>query len=132
MSNKNNIWNIVSNVNESILDEDEKIEIEKSNKLKTKKENKCEGCGSINLEVYNNEKVICIDCNLVNSNIINDDKEWRYYGSNDNKSSDPNRCGMPINPLFSNSSLSVKILGRKCYKLQRMSDGMDYHIKTES
>ena len=133
MSNKNNIWNIVSNVNESIKDDItskdimEKPEYSK-NCIDKDRRNKCKGCGSYNLERYNNEKIICIDCNMVNSTIINDDKEWRYYGSNDNKSSDPNRCGMPINPLFSKSSLSVKILGNKCYKFQRMNNwnGLSY------
>ena len=57
------------------------------------------------LEKVNNEKIECTDCGLVNDNIIDYSQEWRYYGSNDNKrSSDPNRCGMPLNPLFNSDA----------------------------
>ena len=31
---------------------------------------------------------------------IDNGAEWRYYGSDDSRNSDPNRCGMPTNPLF--------------------------------
>ena len=83
---------------------------------------------SLNLDEYNNEKIICKDCGVVNSTIINDDKEWRYYGNNDNKSSDPNRCGMPLNPLLNKSSLTVSILGKQCYKFKQMNNwnGLSY------
>lgn len=40
---------------------------------------------------------------------ISDSPEWRYYGSNDSKSSDPTRCGMPINNLLPESSLGSSI-----------------------
>ena len=52
-----------------------------------------------------------------------------YYGADDNvNKSDPNRCGMPLNPLFEQSSLSVSIIGNKCYKFKRMNNwnGMTY------
>ena len=38
---------------------------------------------------------------------ISDSPEWRYYGSNDSKSSDPTRCGMPINNLLPGNLLLV-------------------------
>jgi transcription initiation factor TFIIB len=38
--------------------------------------------------------------------------EWRYYGADDNKSSDPTRCGMPVNPLLPDSSLGSVISHR--------------------
>jgi len=36
--------------------------------------------------------------------------EWRYYGADDNKTSDPTRCGMPINPLLAESSFGCKVV----------------------
>jgi transcription initiation factor TFIIB len=35
--------------------------------------------------------------------------EWRYYGSSDSKSSDPTRCGMPVNCLLPESSVGTVI-----------------------
>jgi transcription initiation factor TFIIB len=36
--------------------------------------------------------------------------EWRFYGADDKKGSDPTRCGNPINPLLQESSFGCKIL----------------------
>lgn len=39
--------------------------------------------------------------------------EWRYYGSEDSKSRDPTRCGMPTNDLLPHSSLG-SVISTKC------------------
>lgn len=117
-------WNVFSNIKESFKSEDEKTE--KSEKIN---EDTCIGCNSNNLSKYKNEKIICNDCGAVNKSILNCDKEWRYYGSDDNvNKSDPNRCGMPLNPLFDQSSLSIAIVGNKCFKFKKMNNwnGMSY------
>ena len=54
-------------------------------------------------------------CSNINCGIIYKDKldlsaEWRYYGADDTNSSDPTRCGMPINPLLVESSYGCKIM----------------------
>jgi len=36
--------------------------------------------------------------------------EWRYYGADDNQTSDPTRCGMPVNPLLVESSYGCKVV----------------------
>ena len=36
--------------------------------------------------------------------------EWRYYGADDNQTSDPTRCGMPVNPLLVESSYGCKVM----------------------
>jgi len=54
----------------------------------------------------------CNKCSKVISNIINT-PEWRYYGSDDNRSSDPTRCGMPMNILLPKSSVGSIILNQK-------------------
>jgi len=55
-----------------------------------------------------NSVVTCLKCNNVISNILNN-PEWKYYGSEDTKLNDPNRCGMPINMLLPNSSVGTTI-----------------------
>ena len=50
----------------------------------------------------------CKICSNIISNII-ENPEWRYYGSGDNKSMDPTRCGMPINSLLPESSVGSSV-----------------------
>ena len=118
-----NVWDVFSNIKESFDDNDDKKELSEESK------NKCYKCNSDQLERLNNEKVVCRNCGIVNDTIIDSNQEWRYYGSNDNKRmSDPNRCGMPLNPLFTKSSLSTVILGNKCMKYKKMNNwnGLTY------
>jgi transcription initiation factor TFIIB len=54
-------------------------------------------------------------CNLCGENNgiqIDTSAEWRYYGSEDSKSSDPTRCGMPVNGLLYNMSCGTMISSR--------------------
>lgn len=57
-------------------------------------------------------------CKLCENNIssISDKPEWRYYGSDDSKSSDPTRCGPPINSYLPKSSIgsSVSNMTNRC------------------
>ncbi len=64
--------------------------------------------------------IVCSKCGIIKDIIIDTGAEWRYYGSNDSKSSDPTRCGAPINPLLPRSSLGT-FIGGSCYgSLQRL------------
>jgi len=54
----------------------------------------------------------CNKCFKIISN-IQSTPEWRYYGSDDNRSSDPTRCGMPVNILLPKSSVGSIILNQK-------------------
>ena len=77
--------------------------------------------------------IICKCCNNVISNII-DTAEWRFYGANDSKSSDPTRCGMPVNQLLPESSVGSFIStrgGRKnqCIKFVNINNGVACLIK---
>ena len=56
----------------------------------------------------NNGSVQCKICSNIISNISNN-PEWRYYGSNDTKTSDPTRCGMPVNVLLPESSVGTVV-----------------------
>lgn len=67
----------------------------------------CDGCkGPVILEDGN---FFCRACNTVTGRFIDANAEWRYYGAEDNKSSDPTRCGMPVNDLLPESSLGSLI-----------------------
>lgn len=68
----------------------------------------CKECNSNDLIVTNGEE-ICRNCGIVNSVIIDQNAEWRYYGTDDSKFSDPTRCGMPTNHLLPQSSVGSSI-----------------------
>ena len=74
-------------------------------------ENVCECCNSI--LVFTEEGFLgCTNnkCGILYRDIADFNAEWRYYGSSDNKTSDPTRCGMPINPLLRESSFGCKVV----------------------
>lgn len=77
--------------------------------------------------VYNAETETCTDCNAPliimedgfptceKCGIMNRDKldyspEWRFFSSEDKNTTDPTRCGNPINPLLVQSSFGCKVL----------------------
>jgi transcription initiation factor TFIIB len=69
----------------------------------------CINCGIKQDLVLYDGTYICTNCDMVYDRVISDNKEWRYYGSEDNKTNDPSRCGMPVNDLFSNIATSSYI-----------------------
>ena len=78
-----------------------------------------------------NDMIICKVCSNVITNIC-DNPEWRYYGSKDNKSSDPTRCGMPVNTLLPESSVGSSVSfssnSKDMYQIRKMQQwsGMPY------
>jgi transcription initiation factor TFIIB len=80
--------------------------------------------------------ILCKACNNIITNIV-DSAEWRFYGANDSKSSDPTRCGMPINNLLPESSVGSFVSNRgsrnfsmnKVRKYQQWG-GMPYKERT--
>lgn len=70
----------------------------KNNIIEEKKyeENNCDQNVCEHKNIINQEySVICLNCGEVIQNIINHEKEWRFYGYSDSKrSSDPNRVQM--------------------------------------
>ena len=61
-------------------------------------------------------------CCIVYKDVLDSSPEWRYYGADDNQSSDPTRCGMPINPLLKESSFGCKVIcdGRSTYEMRKI------------
>ena len=61
-------------------------------------------------------------CGIIYKDMLDTSPEWRYYGADDNQSSDPTRCGMPINPLLEESSFGCKVLciGKSSYEMRKI------------
>ena len=70
--------------------------------LRRECDEKC--CENYENYIIHNGITTCKICSDIISN-ISDNAEWRYYGSEDSKSSDPTRCGMPTNILLPKSSI---------------------------
>jgi transcription initiation factor TFIIIB Brf1 subunit/transcription initiation factor TFIIB len=69
---------------------------------------RCTSCSSIKI-VELEGRYVCQECGIENNLVIDCGQEWRYYGSDDTKGSDPSRCGMPTNELLPNSSIGSSV-----------------------
>ena len=118
--NKAELWNIFD------------TEVENDQKSKTPLEciyracgnrEMCDSCASI-LAFSEEGFLTCINkkCGIVYKDIVDHSAEWRYYGADDNQTSDPTRCGMPINPLLEESSYGCKVLciGPMSYEMRKI------------
>ena len=63
---------------------------------------------STNVILSKDSSYICKVCEKQVSS-ISDAPEWRYYGSDDSKTSDPTRCGPPINAYLPKSSIGTAV-----------------------
>jgi len=113
-----NIWSFFDDVVEApkkVSIEDEEID---------EIDDVCENCDSNKLVLVDGS-MCCRDCGMINSKHIVETAEWRYYGAQDTKSSNPIRCGMIVNEFLPKSSLGSVIknshVGSKnWYKLNKM------------
>lgn len=85
-------------------------------------------CNSCNDDTIRNIKgeLICIKCSMTYGVNIDNGAEWRYYGSDDSRNSDPNRCGMPSNSLLPEFSLGSVIM-YKCNESFEMKKIRNYN-----
>ena len=71
----------------------------------------------------------CKQCATVQVKFLDTKAEWRYYGNDDNKSTNPTRCGLPTNQLLPKSSIGTVIgtenTRTKYYQYARMRN---YHL----
>jgi transcription initiation factor TFIIB len=77
-------------------------------------------------------------CGVIYKDMLEQGAEWRYYGADDTQSSDPTRCGMPINPLLHESSFGCKVIcgGKTSYEMRKIRrytewQGMPYREKSQ-
>lgn len=85
----------------------------------------CNFCNSDNI-VLEDDNYMCKECNCILSRFIDNHAEWRYYGHEDNKTSDPTRCGAPTNNLLPDSSLG-SIISCQIFENQAMKLIRKYH-----
>ena len=79
-------------------------ELDKYNNNEIQVQKKC-SCKNV---VNDKGLFICWDCGT-ETDILLEDAEWRFYGADDTRSSDPTRCGMPVNALLPQSSMGTVI-----------------------
>ncbi len=140
------MWDIFENVKQTVDtdDEDEDFtdqslsESNSSNNDKykldkiTKEDLICFNCGADSL-ICDEGIIVCENCGVDNGAVIDYQQEWRFYGSEDTKhSSDPTRCGMPINPLLPESSLGTIILGKGFEKYRKLNNWNSMTYKERS
>ena len=107
-----NIWDLYNTIEksfeENILENKEKT-IEENILKNNDNIKKC-----INCKYSSNFKIVdgyywCNECGENNGLDIIESAEWRYYGSEDSKMSDPTRCGGSTNNLLYNMSCGTMI-----------------------
>jgi transcription initiation factor TFIIB len=98
----------------------------KENTTKSSVINKCSHCSNSEL-IEDNGKIICKDCGNINYEVIDTNPEWRYYGNDDSKYSDPTRVGLPTNALLPESSLGSTI-GFRYGETYEMKKIRNYHL----
>ena len=113
---KKELWRLFDELSEIKASEAE-LEAEEEKELKCNKCNKT--------LIYTDEGFpTCIEkeCGTIHKNVIDSKPEWRFYGADDNHSSDPSRCGMPINPYLSESSFGCKVVfnGSYSYEMRKI------------
>lgn len=96
--NTDDIWKLFGSL---------KLDDDKSEAIKDE-DNTCEFCNSNNI-ILEDGHFICKSCNSINNRFIDSNAEWRFYGAEDSKSSDPTRCGLPTNSLLPGASLGTVI-----------------------
>jgi transcription initiation factor TFIIB len=105
MESKINVDEILSQFRNADIDKDTTNQ-KKTLKLKTYEGGdlyECPQCHNQGLFV-DEGVVICRQCNHEYGGLIDSTAEWRSYNVDDNRTSDPTRCGTSINPLLPESS----------------------------
>jgi transcription initiation factor TFIIB len=86
----------------------------KREKKRQRVSEKCDCENAVPIEEWVSEDgwMHCPHCGFQILGNLDASAEYRYYGNEDSKSCDPTRCGLPIDPLLPNSSLSTMISGK--------------------
>ena len=83
----------------------------------------CDHC-NFKLEYSDEGFLSCTNnkCGIIYKDVLDQSAEWRYYGADDNQTSDPTRCGMPTNPLLEESSFGCKVvsIGKTSYETRKL------------
>jgi transcription initiation factor TFIIB len=115
------LFSIKSNNKPSTIGNDDDFEIDVYD------ETFCPHCGTEDALIIEEGCYECRFCGVKQDIKLNMEQEWRYYGDNDTKGSDPNRVGMPTNSLLPESSLG-SIIGSKGGDFSKLRQYHQYNI----
>ena len=129
-SNKTELWKKINESFKIEIDTDKK-QINKSDDTTSveciyRNNGQRENCDTCQAPVSLSDEgfLICMNpkCSIIYKDIVDQTAEWRYYGVDDNQTSDPTRCGLPVNPLLVESSFGCKILcdGVSSYEMRKI------------
>ncbi len=109
---------------------------ELDNKEIIKEDNDYKDCckNKNNIRIDEKSQTVCNVCRTILNHIV-DNPEWRYYGANDSKKSDPTRCGMPVNVLLPESSVGSDIKynqNPEMYKIRKLQQWNSMPYKERS
>jgi transcription initiation factor TFIIB len=99
-------------------------------------DNLCKECDFL-MKLTEDGFLVCSNpkCGVLSLNAIDISPEWRFY---EESSSNPTRCGLPVNPLLPKSSLGCKIMcsGNSSYEMIKLSrynewQSMPYNEKSQ-
>ena len=85
----------------------------------------CEECKTFTL-VYQDGQHVCSNCGLIQQKKLSHDAEYRFYGENDNKMSNPERVGMPANYMLPQSSLGT-LISQRSFDKQHIKRMVQYN-----
>ena len=88
----------------------------------------CVECSSQNIDNVNGS-LVCRDCGIVFGSLLDYNAEWRFYGSDDSKFSDPTRCGLPTNSLLPQSSIgsTISFKYNESYDMKKIRNYHSWH-----
>lgn len=93
----------------------------KINAKQDEKVKKCKGCkssGSL-VEDHQTSVIVCLECGMVNEEMLDHGPEWRQYNNEDNNNEGVGRCGCPSNYFFPKSSQGTIMAGSSNSRLKR-------------
>ena len=87
----------------------------------TTKNKICKGCGTRGalIEDQHASVLVCLECGMVNEELLDHGPEWRQYNNDDNRGDGVSRCGCPSNFFFPKSSQGTIMAGSSNSRLKR-------------
>jgi transcription initiation factor TFIIB len=88
-----------------------------------KSRERCDECGAL-VCITDEGFTACSNpqCSIIYKDVLDHSAEWRFYNADGGQTSDPTRCGMPINPLLTESSYGCRVLcdGPSSYEMRKI------------
>lgn len=112
---------IEPNKKENVWDLLDQITTESETMTDTPEEKICKGCKNSGclVEDHQTSVIVCLECGMVNEEMLDHGPEWRQYNNEDNNNEGVSRCGMPSNFFFPKSSQGTIMAGTSNSRLKR-------------